>query len=279
MERFQKGLNFMTETNIKAVAVDMDGTFMDSNKEYNHEDFERVLTLLKSKGIHFIVASGRPLLRLKEDFKDFLDRIDMVADNGAVLVRDNKIVETHCFTRVTLMTLIKHIQTVYPSFDIAVSAINGSYFLKTASSEFKEQMNYYYLNKIELNSFSEMPDDIQATKITLWSDENPTTLEKDFNNDSTEKIHVTASGFKFTDILPANVNKANGIKYFLKLFNLKPSQLMAFGDSMNDFEMLELAGHSYAMGNADPAIKEIAKFIAPSNDENGVLNTLEKYFN
>ena len=46
---------------------------------------------------------------------------------------------------------------------------------------------------------------------------------------------------------------------------------------MNDQEMLELAGYSYAMANAEPALKKIAKYIAPSNNNDGVLQVLEKY--
>lgn len=48
---------------------------------------------------------------------------------------------------------------------------------------------------------------------------------------------------------------------------------------MNDKEMLELAGYSYAMENAEPALKKVAKYIAPSNNNDGVLQVLDKYLN
>ena len=68
----------------------------------------------------------------------------------------------------------------------------------------------------------------------------------------------------------------NGI---LRYFDAKPSELIAFGDGMNDKEMLELAGYSYAMENAEPALRKIAKYIAPSNNDDGVLQVLDKYLN
>ena len=52
---------------------------------------------------------------------------------------------------------------------------------------------------------------------------------------------------------------------------------MAFGDSENDLEMLELAGYSFAMENGEEKVKRMAKYIAPSNDEAGVLQVLEQY--
>ena len=51
---------------------------------------------------------------------------------------------------------------------------------------------------------------------------------------------------------------------------MSPSELMAFGDANNDKDMLEFAKHSYVMANShDQSLFDIAKFIAPSNDEQG----------
>jgi hydroxymethylpyrimidine pyrophosphatase-like HAD family hydrolase len=53
--------------------------------------------------------------------------------------------------------------------------------------------------------------------------------------------------------------------------------MMAFGDGHNDLEMLAYVGHSYAMANGAPAVLQTAKFIAPSNNESGVLQVLEDF--
>ena len=64
---------------------------------------------------------------------------------------------------------------------------------------------------------------------------------------------------------------------YVKKHNLKPEQIMAFGDSENDIEMLELAGISYAMENAEEAVKEIATKVAPANSQAGVYQVLENW--
>ena len=79
--------------------------------------------------------------------------------------------------------------------------------------------------------------------------------------------------------MPYSVNKGSALQYFLRYFDAKPSELIAFGDGMNDKEMLELAGYSYAMENAEPALKKIAKYEAPSNNTDGVLEVLDSYLN
>lgn len=261
----------------KAIAVDMDGTFLDSNKNYDHTKFQKILGEIKQRKLHFIVSSGRPLARLKLDFKDFLDQIDIVAENGAVLFRDGHIFSTRFFTDKTVKKLIKFIQENYPQMEIMASGVDYSYLLVSSSSNFKQQMNYYYPNQVELKSFNQMPTNARITKLTLWSDQSTSTLAKEFNRDFSERIHVTTSGFKFTDVLPYGVNKADGLKYFLRYFDLSGDDLIAFGDGMNDAEMMKLAKFSYAMANADKDLKQITKYEAPSNDENGVFKVLENY--
>ena len=83
----------------KAVAVDMDGTFLDDRKQYNHEQFDKLLTEFEKRGVHFIVASGRPYARLKEDFKDFADRMDFVTANGSRLIIEGKEAAVYPFKR------------------------------------------------------------------------------------------------------------------------------------------------------------------------------------
>ena len=63
----------------------------------------------------------------------------------------------------------------------------------------------------------------------------------------------------------------------MERWKIDANQIMAFGDSENDLEMLELAGYSFAMENGEEKVKRMAKYIAPSNNEAGVLQVLEQY--
>lgn len=64
----------------------------------------------------------------------------------------------------------------------------------------------------------------------------------------------------------------------MKEWNINPEELLAFGDSNNDLEMLDLEGYSYVMSNGTTQAREIAKYIAPSNDDNGVISIIKKLF-
>ena len=63
----------------------------------------------------------------------------------------------------------------------------------------------------------------------------------------------------------------------MEMWQLDASQVMAFGDSGNDIEMLEMAGHSYAVANAEATVKDVAKHLAPSHQEAGVYQVIEEY--
>ena len=78
-------------------------------------------------------------------------------------------------------------------------------------------------------------------------------------------------------MIPEGVNKADGIKFFLDYFKCSSADLIAFGDDFNDLEMLQLAKYSYLMANGNPKLVPYAKFRAPSNNENGVLQVLAEY--
>lgn len=270
----------MNKIPFKAVAVDVDGTFMDDQRKFDHPRFNKILNRLRDNNIHFIVSSGRPLVRLRQDFNGFLDRIDLIANNGAILVQDDNIISSHYFSTFTGKKLLKFIQESYPTVSICASGLYGFYYLTSTPSYYKKLWHYYYPGSLELDSFDEIPDDEHLIKLGVaapasWAE----SMEKKFNNNFIERIQCIGSGFDNIDVMPYGVNKARALKYFLRFFDVKPQELIAFGDGPNDREMLELAGYSYAMANATPDIIKLAKFKAPSNNDSGVLKVLEDYLN
>ena len=80
----------------------------------------------------------------------------------------------------------------------------------------------------------------------------------------------------WVDIIPQNINKGVAIKKLQEKLGIKPEECIAFGDYFNDYEMMQAVYHSYAMENAVPELKKVARFIAPPNYENGVVKTIRK---
>lgn len=77
----------------------------------------------------------------------------------------------------------------------------------------------------------------------------------------------------------ANYGNSKGARLLelLKMWNIEPQQVIAFGDNHNDISMLSAVGLGVAMGNAEADVKAQAKLIATDNDQNGIQQILEKY--
>ncbi len=83
------------------------------------------------------------------------------------------------------------------------------------------------------------------------------------------------SGFFWLQIFHRHANKGNMVKYLAKHLNIPLSDVVVFGDYLNDLDMFEIAGHSVAVANALPEIKQAAKEVIGSNQEFAVIDFLE----
>ncbi len=77
---------------IKLMATDMDGTWLNSKKEYDHEKFEQIMKLAKEQGVKFVIASGNQYENLLTRFpKEYLNQLYFVAENGAYVLKGREI--------------------------------------------------------------------------------------------------------------------------------------------------------------------------------------------
>lgn len=87
-------------------------------------------------------------------------------------------------------------------------------------------------------------------------------------------MQVVLSSEIWVDIIPLGASKGAAIQKLQKQLNIKPEECVAFGDYLNDYEMMQSVYYSYAMENAIPELKKVARYIAPPNYENGVTTTI-----
>jgi hydroxymethylpyrimidine pyrophosphatase-like HAD family hydrolase len=87
-----------------------------------------------------------------------------------------------------------------------------------------------------------------------------------------------SSSSALVEISAAGVTKAAGLAWHCERYGIDKSQVVAFGDMPNDIPMLTWAGHGVAMGNAHPAVKEVADEVGLTNDEDGVARYLANTF-
>src|SRR5699024_4824909 len=95
---------------------------------------------------------------------------------------------------------------------------------------------------------------------------------------SSDLHNVAISGKEWLDIMPAGANKGAALHHMADTLGIDIAATAAFGDYLNDYELLQEAGTAVAMDNAHPQLKAVADIIAPSNLDHGVITVLSDWF-
>lgn len=90
------------------------------------------------------------------------------------------------------------------------------------------------------------------------------------------ELTVVKSSDILIEVMPAGLSKAGAVRFLCDHWGVDPADALAFGDNYNDVPMLEVAGHSYLMGNAPDELLARMPLHAPGNDEDGVARVLEE---
>ncbi|MDA9460663.1 Hydrolase (HAD superfamily) [Enterococcus mundtii 3F] len=91
-----------------------------------------------------------------------------------------------------------------------------------------------------------------------------------------KKAYIVASEAAWIDISNLKVHKGTTVTELQRILHVTPEETMAFGDGLNDVELLGRAAYSFAMSNAFEQIKKVAQFVTKSHDEDAVLHTIKK---
>lgn len=266
----------MTNIPFRAVAVDMDGTFLNENSLVNQAAFQTVFPRLKQEHIHFIIASGNELKRCRRDLGPFAAYCDYVCENGALVAAKEKVIYRHPLKARIVDQALTFIEQNYPQAKIILSTENRAYILRNNDAAFKERFYHSYVTGREVEDLHQHEQGV--LKITLnVSASQVKEIVAAFAQEYGHKIKGISGGGPWMDLINPGDDKSNGLRKLLAYYHLPLTQLLVFGDGGNDLKMLRLTPLSYAMQNGSAAAKAAARFIAPPNTEDGVVKVLQRY--
>lgn len=261
----------MDLSKVKLIATDMDGTLLNSKHEVS-EEFFSLFSQLKSHGIIFVAASGRPYYSIIDKLSKIKDDIIIVSENGGLGVKNeelflsNPIQEDHFLEISTLILNIKGAHAVF-------CAKNQAYVL-SGSNMLLELLSEYYPKYSIISNVLEITEPIY--KVALFHEESSERYIYPFVKHIENRFKVKVSANHWVDISENDANKGHAIAIIQDTYNITPNETMVFGDYNNDIEMLKRAKFSFAMENAHPNVKAVANFKTKSNNENGVEYILKQ---
>ncbi|MDR2976228.1 MAG: Cof-type HAD-IIB family hydrolase [Streptococcaceae bacterium] len=260
----------------KIFATDMDGTFLRNDHAYDAERFRKLLDKFDATEALFCAASGRQLLALEELFAEFKDKISFVAENGGVVSIGDEIISAVAFDKAQMEELLRALQFMpsSPREDFMISGLKGAYAPLTVSQSYFDFIQDYYAKCEKVSSMSKI-DDVML-KISTHFPQECIFECADWINEHVSFARATTSGYQAVDIIPKGISKATGLDVLAKHFDLTAENVVAFGDQMNDFEMLQYAGKAVAVENAVDDLKAVADYTIGRNVDSSVLAEMER---
>lgn len=267
----------------KLLAIDMDGTVLNSEKKITPKTIEAINYLLK-KGIQVVVATGRCLVELDAYREAFKNMNYGILTSGGMIYDffEDKPLAIHAVPFEDCLKLIAlgeeegamvHLLTIKYSIakpqDIANMANFGMEIYQSMFEKIcvkcEDLERYAHEHKAEV------------MKVNLYH-RTAESRDRTVERLKDRKLELVFAETKNLEASPLGITKASGLIELCKILNIDISETVAIGDAPNDTEILQTAGYSVAMGNASDEIKEIADFVTVDNDHDGVAVAIEKIF-
>lgn len=266
----------------KLIAIDMDGTLLRSDKSISQKTKEALISLQK-QGVKLALCSGRQITGMLEaaEILEISKYGGIIAgyNGGKILdAKTNDIIYENSLPNELAVKILKHLEKfkVTPIVDdnkfIYTNQLKDPILRKEAEDnrliikEIDNVADYVKFDPIKI--LVTAPEDVFKNIGT------PEEILEPFLND----IDYAFSSPVFLEVNKKGVNKSVAVKKICELLNISIKEVIAFGDGGNDIKMLKDAGLGVAMGNAVDFVKNISDEITLSNNEDGIVHTLSKYF-
>ena len=262
---------------IKIIFSDMDGTLLDENGDLP-QGFDEMMVELKRRNVIFAPASGRQYFSLLKSFEKYKDEFLFVAENGTLVMYQGEEIFSSPLTHKEADE-VREITKNLPDILRVYCGKKDAYILESQNiPKYIAELDKYYTKHVCVNRFEDVEDiplKLAYFDITGHSDENIYRHIKHLNG----PLQVVKSSDNWVDVMNNTINKGFAIKKIQEGLDITPDECAAFGDYLNDVQMLQSVTHSFAMSNAHPDLKKFAKYETASNTECGVLVGLERLMN
>lgn len=264
---------------IKGIFLDLDGTLNNDDKIITPRTRDALMAAQK-RGIRVALASARPAPGLYRE-RDALQLQQyggvLMSYNGGKIVdaAENKVLFETAMERETARKVLRFLEQlpVTPILD------DGERFYVTDRHGYKVEYECRN-NGMECREVENLSQFLSFSPIKLLMSVAPEQLpqvQRTIAQSLPAELTVVQTAPFYLEVIPAAINKGQGLLDTCQALGIAPEQTVAFGDAQNDIPMLRAAGVGVAMGNATEAVKAAADAITASNNEDGIALWLEKY--
>lgn len=265
---------------IKLIALDIDQTLLNSQSEIT-ADTKNSLQKALQQGIKIVLCSGRPLAGVSPYLKEIGitgDEQYVITYNGALVesvsgkILSRQTLDNADYRRIVTYVTEHNMQYYVLGDDSKVYTSNHDINRIAVIQAWENSAGIYVRTPDELPADFEIPKAaIVGEKETLDNYEEP--VKKEFADD----YYVVRAADNFLELMHKDVNKGSGLTKLTTILNIKPEEVMVFGDEQNDLPMFDFAGTAICMGNGSDLAKAHADYVTDTNDNDGIAKALDKF--
>ena len=274
---------------IKLIALDLDGTLLDSNGIISNKTCDAIKEAIK-KGIEIVPATGRNIGLICEEIKAIDGIRYAITSNGAAVIdiREERVI----FSNFINLDILKRIIDLIKNYPIVIELyadghayVDKDVFYNPEKYNLNEnQIHLMSYNHILIDNFFNLIDEskdtnwikcVEKINIPFLNEDIKKKVLKSLSNEFDE-LKITSSGKDNIEINISSANKGNGLEKLVNILGIRLEEVAAIGDNNNDIEMIERSGLGIAMGNAIDEIKNKADYVTVDNDKNGAAEAIIK---
>ena len=286
----------------KLVAIDLDGTLLNSNGVVTQETKETLQELM-NKNIEIVLASGRMIDSTKTIAKEIGCKKYFIAGNGAIVydIEKDRIIYENFLKKEKVLDVIKICEensiyyNIYTDKQILATSLKYNVLYYNKENANREEKDRSKINIVSnMYEYVQNLEDERFLKITIC-DENKLIfnsiirmikqikeidvldvehMSRKIISQGTEQVEVS---YSYTEVSAQNVDKWEAIQHILEKHQLARDEVIAIGDNINDKKMIERSGLGIAMKDNSPVVREVANLITEqSNNSNGVAGILKR---
>lgn len=259
----------------KMVVIDVDDTLINDHREVTPAT-QQTLERAVEQGIIVTLATGRMYASAHKIANQIHLNVPIVTYQGSLVKNliDGEVLYERSVPKQTARFLFEYAT----KHQLHIQAYHDDILYAPTDNErvkaYAEMSNIPYTVEPNFERLMDLP----LTKILFYEDPSDCDrIAEDLQDVIGDDVHITKSKPFFLEFLHKEGTKGHAVKYLAEHFNIPLEQVIAIGDSWNDYEMIDIAGLGVAMGNAIDALKEAADFVTLTNNEDGVKHVFDRF--
>ncbi len=272
---------------IRLVAVDLDGTLLNSRTEISPAN-RQALVAAADKGVQFIVVTGRRFHSARPIVQQIPFPVTLIASNGALIGSSSGEIIHRDFLPRAIAREVLTVGREYRAHAVAIFDIPGRGQVVMQEGAVPEGPLSWYLHKSPefLALVPALEDVLTTDPVQLMFGGPPDhmgPLEPLLGESHVgTSVHLTWTKYftrnmSILDVMNRGCSKGRALKLWTERCGIHPSEVMAIGDNYNDLEMLQFSGRPVLMGNCTPGLGRDDWPVTLSNDQDGVAAALHSY--